>query len=493
MSNLSEFARLSAIVTSSDDAIISKDFDGIIKTWNNAAKTIFGFAPREAIGRHISIIIPEEFRGEEKNHIAEIKKGSRVKNYETIRQRKDNTTFPASITMSPITDAETNIIGASIIVRDLTEQRLIEHNESLLASIINSSDDAIVSKNTKGIITSWNRGAQQIFGFSEEEAVGKHISIIIPEFKHEEETEIIAKILRGEKIDHIETIRKTKDGKEINVSVTISPIRDRNNKITGASKIARDITQKKEIEKQRQLYIKKLQKLNDYKDDFMMMASHELKTPLTIIKANLQVLHESVKNGVPDISFVNKALVNVDKLSNLISELTDVSKIQNGKLDLHITSFNLTLLLEEIIADMQNISSNHKIILNHPDKLLEIKADRERIRQVLVNMLGNAIKYSPGGEEIYMETSVKENGVIVKVKDNGIGIPAEDIDKIFTRFYRAGGIASTFSGTGIGLYISSEIIKHHGGKMWVESQVDKGSVFYIEIPRQISNTLGKAI
>ncbi len=486
MNNLTDFARLSAIVNSSDDAIISKDFDGIIKTWNNAATTIFGFSAREAVGNHIYIIVPPEFEEEEKSYIQEIKDGSHVKSYETVRKRKDGSTFPASVTVSPIRNAETQVIGISIIARDITEQKRSEENNGRLASIIESSDDAIISKNLNGIITSWNTGAEKIFGFSAEETIGKSISIIIPTIKLEEEAGIIAKIAEGEKVDHIETIRKTKDGREINVSVTVSPVKDSNGKIIGASKIARDITQKVEIEKERQLYIKKLQQLNDYKDDFMMMASHELRTPVTVVKASLQILYEMVNDGEVDIRMVEKSLSNVDKLSTLIHELLDVSKIQSGKLDLDITTFNLTRLLEEIVADMQLATSQQQIILKQPGKLLEIRADMERIKQVLINMLSNAVKYSPGANEVIVETAVKENGVIVKVKDYGIGIPAEDIDKVFERFYRSGGAASTFSGAGVGLYISSEIIRHHGGRMWVQSKQDQGSEFYIEIPHKFA-------
>lgn len=482
MNNLTDFARLSAIVNSSDDAIISKDFDGIIETWNNAATTIFGFSALEAIGNHISIIVPPEFEEEEKSYIREIKDGSHVKSYETVRKRKDGSTFPASVTVSAIKNAGTQVIGISIIARDITEQKRSEENNGRLASIIESSDDAIISKNLKGIITSWNTGAEKIFGFSAEETSGKSISIILPTFKLEEEAGIIAKITAGEKVDHIETIRKTKDGREINVSVTVSPVKDNNGKIIGASKIARDITQKIEIEKEKQLYLKKLQQLSDYKDDFMMMASHELRTPVTVIKASLQILYEMVKDGKVDIRLVKKSLNTVDKLSNLIVELLNVTKIQSGKLDLDITTFNLTRLLEDIVADIQLTTSHQQIILKQPGKLLEIRADRERIKQVLINMLSNAVKYSPGADEVIVETSVKESGVIVKVKDYGIGIPAEDIEKIFERFYRSGGSASTFSGTGVGLYISSEIIKHHGGRMWVKSKQDQGSEFYIEIP-----------
>jgi PAS domain S-box-containing protein len=479
MNDVTDFARLSAIVNSSDDAIISKDFDGIIKTWNNAATTIFGFSAREAVGNHVYIIVPPEFEEEEKSYIQEIKNGSHVKSYETVRKRKDGSTFPASVTVSPIRSAETQVIGISIIARDITEQKRSEENNARLASIIESSDDAIISKNLNGIITSWNTGAEKIFGFSAEETCGKNISIIIPTVKLEEEAGIIAKIAEGEKVDHIETIRKTKDGREINLSVTVSPVKDNNGKIIGASKIARDITQKVEI--------KKLQQLSDYKDDFLMMASHELRTPVTVIKAALQILYEMVKDGEVDIRMVEKSLSNVDKLSTLIHELLDVTKIQSGKLDLDITTFNLTRLLQEIVADIQLTTSQQQVILKQPGKLLEIRADRERIKQVLMNMLSNAVKYSPGTDEVTVETAVKENGVIVKVKDYGIGIPAEDIDKIFERFYRSGGTASTFSGAGVGLYISSEIIRHHGGRMWVESKKqDQGSEFYIEIPHKFA-------
>ncbi len=484
MDNMSDFARLSAIVNSSDDAIISKDFNGIIESWNNAATMLFGFSHVEAIGSHISLIVPPELVEEERNFVEEIKNGAHIKNYETIRKRKDGSTFPASVTVSPIRSAESYVIGISIIARDITEKNRSEQNNALLASIIDSSDDAIISKTLNGVITSWNTGAQKIYGFSAGEAIGKNISIILPEWKLDEEAGIISKIAKGEKVHHLETVRKTKDGNEINISLTVSPVKDKNGVITGASKIARDITEKAEIEKEKQLYIKKLQRLNDYKDDFMMMTSHELKTPVTVIKANLQVLHDMVSSGDADISMVEKSLANVDKLSALISELLDVTKIQSGKLDLNITTVNLTGLLEDIVADIQLTTKRHKIILKQPNKLLEIKADKDRIRQVLVNMLNNAVKYSPGANEVVIETTVKENGVIVKVKDYGIGIPAEDIDKIFERFYRAGGVASTFAGAGVGLYIASEIIRHHGGRMWAESQKDKGSEFYVEIPHR---------
>lgn len=489
MQNASDFARLSAIVTSSDDAILSSDFSGKIVTWNNGAAHIFGFTSAELIGQHFSKIIPEQFVDAIISLMDEIKNGSPSKHFESFGRRKDGGDFPVSITMSPIRNVEFQVVGISIIARDISERRKNEYYMSLLASIINSSDDAIVSKNLDGVITSWNPGAEKIFGYAAEEAIGRNISLIIPVSKLDEEASIIKKISRGEKIDHIETIRKCKDGSEINVSVTISPVEDRDGKIIGASKIARDISQRIEREKQKALFTSKLEELNNFKDDFMMMASHELKTPITVIKASLQVLQDSLTKDSGDIMLVDKSLDHVDRLSRLVSELLDVSKIQNGKLDLDIQVFDLTLLLKEILNDLHPVSSNHQVILGQPDALIEIRADRQRIKQVLENIISNAIKFSPQGSIVHIETAVKETGVIVKVKDDGIGIAPEHIDKIFSRFFRVGGIASTFSGTGVGLYISAEILRHHGGKMWVESELNKGSAFYIEIPTLLSANL----
>ncbi|MDB5199797.1 MAG: Response sensor protein [Chitinophagaceae bacterium] len=481
MDTLEDLARLSAIVLSSEDAIISKNLNGTITSWNPAAETIFGYTAEEAVGKNISLIIPDELITEEHTIISKIKKGEKINHYETVRRKKDGTRFLAAITISPIKDNKENIIGASKIARDITALKSAEQKQAMLAAIIDSSDDAIVSKGLDGIIASWNHGAEKIFGYDQTEAIGKHISIIIPGDRLSEETEIINKIRKGERISHFETIRRTKDGREVNISLTVSPVKDKNGKVIGASKVARDITEKAEIEKQRQLFTERLQELNHYKDEFMAMASHELKTPLTVIKANLQILEHKM-HGDTNIDFVNKTLNQVNRLTNLISDLLDVSKIQTGALELNRTNFDLTPFLEDVIENIQQTSTNHQLILNANNKKLMVRADRDRLEQVVINILTNAIKYSPNGKKVTIDTSIKNKEILISVTDHGIGIPEDDLDKVFTRFFRVRGLASTFSGSGIGLYISSEIIKRHGGSMWVESEIDKGSAFYFTIP-----------
>src|SRR5665213_259557 len=237
-------AILGCIVSSSDDAIISKSLKGIITSWNKAATDIFGYTEQEAIGQSISIIIPSESKEEEELIIESLRKGDKIDHFETIRMAKDGTEKLVSLTVSPVKNKKGEIIGASKILRDLTEKDIEDERQATLAAIVTSSDDAIISKTLDGIITSWNHSATLMFGYTPEEAIGKHISLIIPADRMDEETNIIQNIRQGNKIDHFETIRVAKDGSERQISLTVSPIRNRRGKIIGASKIARDISQR---------------------------------------------------------------------------------------------------------------------------------------------------------------------------------------------------------------------------------------------------------
>lgn len=372
--------------------------------------------------------------------------------------------------------------GVSIIKNDKEDfTSSAEEKQARLAAIVNSSDDAIISKTLDGIITSWNHSAKRMFGFTEDEAIGKHISIIIPPARIDEETVIIQSIRAGKRIEHFETVRVAKDGTEKYISLTVSPIKNDNGKVIGASKIARDISFRVEAEKQRNLYTERLKELSNYKDEFMVMASHELKTPLTVILANLQVLQEIMATDT-NLSFVDKTVKQVLKLSSLVTNLLDISKIQTGKLELNILLFDLNLLIREIVNNLQHTTKSHHLIFNDSAEKLMVNADRERIEQVIINLISNSIKYMPMPGCVIINASCKEGNALVSVGDNGIGIPEKDIQNVFLRFYRVSGPASSFSGSGIGLFISSEIIKAHGGRIWAESELGKGSVFYFSIP-----------
>jgi PAS domain S-box-containing protein len=241
-------ALLAAIVDSSDDAIVSKTLDGVITSWNPGAEKLFGYTPTEAIGRHISLIIPEDRSAEEDEVLARLRRGERIDHFETMRRTKDGRQIPISLTVSPVRDADGTIIGASKVARDISDRQRSAEISARLAAIVDSSDDAIVSKNLDGVITSWNRGAEKLFGYAAVEAVVRHISLIIPEERRTEEDDVLAHIRRGEKIDHFETVRRAKDGHQIYISLTVSPVRNIHGTIIGASKVARDITDRKRAE-----------------------------------------------------------------------------------------------------------------------------------------------------------------------------------------------------------------------------------------------------
>ena len=241
--------RLGAIVESSDDAIVSKKLDGVITSWNAAATRIFGFKAEEAIGRSISIIIPPDLQGEETTILSRLRRGECIDHYETVRVTKSGRKLDVSLTISPLRDSKGHIIGASKVARDITDRKQAEQSRNLLAAIVDSSDDAIVSKNLDGIITSWNKSAERIFGYTAEEAIGQHITLIIPPDRHAEESDILARLRRGERIDHFHTVRRRKDGSLLDVSLTISPVRDSSGRVIGASKVARDITAQKQAER----------------------------------------------------------------------------------------------------------------------------------------------------------------------------------------------------------------------------------------------------
>jgi PAS domain S-box-containing protein len=356
-----------------------------------------------------------------------------------------------------------------------------DSKQAMLAAIVDSSDDAIVSKNLNGIVTSWNRGAERIFEWKEIEVIGKHISIIIPPDRLSEESLIIGRIRQGQRVEHYETIRMTKSGKMLNISLTVSPIKNSAGVVIGASKIARDITERVAIERKMKEYAEQLQKLNRHKDEFIGMAGHELKTPLTSISAYLQLLDKADITG-DNKRFVTKALQNVAKLSGLVTDLLDVSKIEAGKLQMNIEKFDLVELLQESVDNFRHITLSHTIEYHTKEKPIYVSGDRSRIEQVMINFFTNAVKYSPDGKQIEVQLKRTDGDVIVSVHDKGIGVAEDQLDKLFSRFYRADELPGNISGLGIGLYISKEIVIRHGGKIWVESELGKGSAFYFSLP-----------
>ncbi|MBI2022653.1 PAS domain S-box protein [Candidatus Daviesbacteria bacterium] len=390
---------------------------------------------------------------------------------------KDGRVFWVEAQSRVVKDENGNPLGMRGVTIDISQRKKDERGLEQLAAIVETSDDAILTVDLKGFITSWNPGAENLYGYSARESIGKHISSIIPKERIEEFSEIMEIIGIGEGVDHLETVRKRKDGRLTDVSLTISPLRDARGNVIGASTIARNISVSKELERR--------------KDAFIGMASHELKTPITTLKAFTQVLQKRFESSSDDLSkkFLLKMNDQLNRLTDLITDLLDLSKIQSNKLELDKQMFNINDLVKETIEDIQSVESKHKIILENGVDA-QVKGDKDRISQVMTNLITNAIKYSPQNDKVVVKLefkskgqSVNPNNIVISVQDFGIGISKTHQKRIFDRFYRAAGVSEkTFPGLGIGLYISSEIVRRHGGNIWVESIKRKGSTFSFSLP-----------
>jgi PAS domain S-box-containing protein len=246
-------AYLAAVIESSHDAIITKNLSGIIQTWNKSAERMFGYSAEEAVNQPILLIIPPHLHAEEASILARLRSGELIDTYETVRRHKDGRLIDVALTVSPVRDANGTIIAASKIIRDITERkqanRTIAQVQGLVSLIVASSDDAILSKDLNGTITSWNRGAERMFGYTAEEMIGSSILRIIPPDRHSEEAAILSKLRRSERVDHYETVRRKKDGRLFDISITVSPLTDEGGNVIGASKIARDISEQKRAQR----------------------------------------------------------------------------------------------------------------------------------------------------------------------------------------------------------------------------------------------------
>jgi two-component system sensor histidine kinase VicK len=352
----------------------------------------------------------------------------------------------------------------------IAKLRLAEERSAILAAIVDSSDDAIISKDLNGIITSWNRSAERLFGYTQDEMIGLSILKLIPTDRLQEEPEIIAKIKAGQRVKHFETKRLTNQGNLIDVSLTISPVINPAGKIVGISKIARDITDKK-LEEQR-------------KNDFIAIVSHELKTPLTSMRSYVQLALRKARDRADafTISVLDRADNQTRKMTTMIQDFLNLSRLEEGKMSLNCTDFSLAEVMKEIVEDAVTLAPSHHISYE-PSITAFIKGDREKICQVLTNLIGNAVKYSPERSTVTIKCETEDDQVVFSISDEGYGIGPADQLRLFERFYRVRDDRQHHvAGFGIGLYLVAEILKLHGSEIEVQSELNQGSTFSFSLP-----------
>jgi PAS domain S-box-containing protein len=365
-----------------------------------------------------------------------------------------------------------------------------------LAAIVESSDDAIISKDLNGTIISWNRAAERMFGYSESEAIGRPIRMLIPPERQLEEDDVLARIGAGDIVDHFETVRVRKDGSRIDVSLTMSPIRDRDGTNVGASKIARDITEHKRIESAlaasemaRARAYDEAREANCLKDDFLATLSHELRTPLNAILGYAQMLRTKTIAADRREGALETVERNARALAQIVDDVLDVSRVVAGKLAMQVQPVALSRLVDDSIATVLPAAQAKGVAISArvaPD-VHTIVADPDRMQQVLWNLLSNAVKFTSRGGRVNVEARRIHGEIEVVVTDTGEGIAPEFLPYVFDRFRQADRrIAGVRTGLGIGLAIVRHIVEMHGGTIDAASDgLGKGATFRVRLPSSV--------
>lgn len=617
-------ARLAAIVEFSGDAIITKNLESIIQTWNIGAERLFGYTAEEVIGKPVTIIFPEERLNEEDAILEKLRRGQTVERLETIRVAKDGRRIPVSVSISPLKDIDGDIIGASKIIhdvsaivaardalilekellattlasigdavmvtdtesrvtfinpeaerltgwtnanaegrplsvvfrivneqtrrvaenpvekalrlgtivglanhtmllredgaefliddsaapirhkdgslfgvvlvfRDVTEQRKLYEAHEQLAAIVQYSGEAIATKNLNGIIQTWNASAEKLFGYRADEIVGRSVTILIPPERLSEEDEILSRIRRGLPAERLETIRLKKDGTPIPVSVTVSPIKDPDGDVIGASKLIQDITARTRLDKERQQLLALEQALRAQaeaagrvKDEFLATVSHELRTPLNAILGWATMLNKDkleptiARRGIESIERNAKAQ------AQLVEDLLDVSRIISGKVRLDVQSIILTHIIDEALDAVRPAAEAKSIRLDvHIDPTAEhLRADPGRLQQIIWNLLSNSIKFTAPGGQVIVTGRRTAAMAEISVSDTGEGINPNFLPYVFDRFQQADSSATRrHGGLGLGLAITRHLVEMHGGTVEAHSEGEgRGATFTVKLP-----------
>lgn len=474
--------RLRAIVETAVDGIITIDEQGIVTSFNPAAERLFGYASGEVTGTNINLLMPSPYHDEHDGYLNNylntgIKKIIGI-GREVVGRRKNGTHFPMDLAVS-----ETHLGNRRIftgIVRDISDRKGAEETQAKLAAIVESSEDAIIGKSLDGIIATWNNGAEQLFGYTTAQVVGRHISILIPPERLHEEANIQQRLAQGKSIEHFDTVRVTKDGRKIDVSLTVSPIRNSAGTIVGASKIVRDITARKRAEESLLHQADELARSNVELERFAYIASHDLQEPLRSIQSFAQLLQRDCGGKLPGdaAEYLGFITGGVQRMQTLIRDLLAYSRVSSQ--GAAFAPADCKEIFDRVLENLRtSIESNQASIT--VDALPVVIGDATQLGQVFQNLLINAIKFH-GKRTPCIHVSAKEEAGewVFSVTDNGIGIAPKYFERIFIIFQRLHTIEE-YGGTGIGLAVCKKIAERHGGRIWVESVVGEGSAFHFSI------------
>nr|WP_279355782.1 PAS domain S-box protein [Fundidesulfovibrio agrisoli] len=480
-------SRYQVILDAAVDAVIIIGSDRLIKAFSRAAQLLFGYDPEEVIGRNVNMLMPEPYAARHDGYVGRylatrephiIGVGREVR-----ARRKDGSIFPAYLSVGEgLAEAETFFVG---ILHDLTREKETFRRVQQLASIVDSTGDAVTGHTLDGIVTYWNKGAEELYGYTAAEAVGRNLGdLIVPAEMLGELLANTERISHGDSFTRIESIRQNKAGQRLIISLSTSPIRDAEGNVIGAASIARDITARRLAEKAQAEARQAAEEANRIKSDFLSIVSHELRTPLTIILGNISLLtdHQNMPEPAEAALIAQDIEDSANRLQHMINDLLDISDMEAGQAHLRLTPVQAADLIDEVADAARPRVIEKGLRLETYTEEVEVLADPLRLKQALLNVVDNAVKFSSAGV-ITLGVSRTENKVLFEVSDHGSGMTEQELPRVFDAFHQ-GDTSSTRAaqGTGLGLTIVKRIVQLHQGTISVESEPGAGTTFYIALP-----------
>jgi PAS domain S-box-containing protein len=479
------------------EGVVGVDPGGRVSFMNPAAEALTGWHRGDALGRPIEAVlwlVDAATRRRIDHPVAEhpSRAAPKISEGGLLLIASNGTELPVEVRANTVRDEKGDIVGTVVVLHDVTELRHASGAQNRLAAIVDSSNDAIVSKTLDSIVLSWNRGAEQVFGYSAAEMIGRPITVLFPPDRLAEEADFLARIAKGESIEHYETIRIRKDGTPIDVSVTLSPVREASGRVVAVSKIARDVTERKRVERahaellvREQRALEESRSLNRLKDEFVATLSHELRTPINAIVGWANLMASGKLSAADTARAVDVIVRNAGVQTQLISDLMDLSAVVVGKMRLDIQRADLARIVGAAIESIRPSLATKSLTLDArlDEGPVELLADPARLQQVVWNLLTNALKFTPSGGRIDVRVERHAAFARLVVSDTGVGISPDVLPSIFERFEQAD--ASTtrrHGGLGLGLAIARHLVELHGGSIWADSEgVGCGARFTVEL------------
>ena len=479
---------LASIVETSNDAIVSKSLDGIIQSWNAAAERLFGFTAEQAVGRHISLVIPTGRLDEEEQIIANLRAGKRIEHFETERVRSDGQCITVSLTISPIKDDAGNVIGASKIVRDVTERQRVERERENFVRVVETSTDFIGMCDLDGVPFFINRAGLELIGLdSIEEARRKNVQdFFFPEDQPMLMNEFLPRILQDGHGEIEVRFRHFKTGEARWMAYKVLKLTDAANQTVGFATVSQDVTERKRLEDNLRILANDLSETDRRKNEFLATLAHELRNPLAPMSNMLEVLKRTDDNS----TILKQAHETIERqlgqMVRLVDDLLDLNRITHDRLELRRSEVELSSVVQQAVEASRPLidSAGHELTIDLPDEPIYLNADRTRLAQVFSNLLNNSSKYTKAKGAISLTAKRVDHEVVVTVKDNGAGIPADKLKTIFDMFMQVEGTSDrSQGGLGIGLTLVKRLVEMHGGSIEARSTGEgMGSEFIVRLP-----------